>query len=158
MHGGERAKKITFWHHPDLLPQHLSLLCDGKHKHRPWGVTPKGAFHTAKERNYPTLLCKRLAAVATKLFVKRARVETKPPKQCATSTSVLEPPSAFSRVLRHIEPRRGQGMPKPRFHCMLKSQGRGVASAFDLPVSRDYVVVAPQVLPSFCPNFTTRRL
>ena len=107
MHGGDRAKKTTFWHHPDLPLHHLSVMCDGKHKHKPWGVTPRGTFRTARERNYPTLLCKRLAAVAQNMFVKRTRVESKPPKQCVTSTSILEPPSTFSRVLRHIQPRRG---------------------------------------------------
>jgi len=63
MHGGQRAKKTTFWFGGviDLSP--LQAQCDKSHDHLPWGATgdPADPFATARERNYPRLLCRRIA-------------------------------------------------------------------------------------------------
>ena len=50
----------------------LDRLCDGKHQHLPWGLTETqdGAniFATARERNYPDLFCRRIAALLAKTY------------------------------------------------------------------------------------------
>ena len=70
MQGGERDKATTFLVSKGLNFSSLALRCDGGHAHKPWGLTfEKGCiFATALERNYPHLLCRRIAAIVAKTF------------------------------------------------------------------------------------------
>ena len=66
MHGGQRDKWSTFYTNAPWL-QVLVAVCDGNHKHLPWGVTQNGTkvrFNTAEEAEYPQLLCSRIAEAA----------------------------------------------------------------------------------------------
>ena len=68
MHGGLRDKWSTFVTNMEELKV-LQRVCNGGHKHAPWGVTLEGhkyRFHTADEAEYPALLCNRIAeAIST---------------------------------------------------------------------------------------------
>lgn len=58
-HGGERDKSTSLWVNDDSLDE-LALLCDRKHKHKPWTSTlhsGKVKFATSGEAAYPLLLC-----------------------------------------------------------------------------------------------------
>ena len=63
MHGGQRDKKtdLVYGGPIDLRP--MALMCDGKHEHLPWTQVKEAgcAFATGPERNYPEMLCRRLA-------------------------------------------------------------------------------------------------
>ena len=64
MHGGKRDKRtcITYGGKVDLAS--LGVFCDKAHTHLPWGLTKVAGtnFATSEERNYPDLLCRRIAA------------------------------------------------------------------------------------------------
>ena len=62
MHGGQRDKATTFWYGIVDLSE-LEATCDGLHSHLPWGRTkePGTNWATGEERNYPDLLCRRIA-------------------------------------------------------------------------------------------------
>ena len=66
MHGGERDKKTSLLYGGPWSLESMCLMCDGSHKHKPWGLLRQGGqvFATAGERNYPELLCKRVAKQA----------------------------------------------------------------------------------------------
>ena len=63
MHGGKRPKKTSFLFGGGIDLSPLAVQCDGSHEHLPWGMTRDGSgtFATAGERNYPDLLCRRVA-------------------------------------------------------------------------------------------------
>eukprot|EP00435_Cladocopium_sp_Y103_P058116 s1087_g20.t1 len=61
-HGGERDKSTSLWVNDDWLDE-LALLCDGKHKHKPWTTTLQSGgvkFATSSEAAYPYTLCERI--------------------------------------------------------------------------------------------------
>ena len=59
----------TFWYGQGLDLADLGIRCDGSHAHLPWGRTkePGTHFATADERNYPDLLCRRIAKRVAKM-------------------------------------------------------------------------------------------
>ncbi len=65
MYGGSRDKKTAILANCLQLAGALSLLCDGKHAHKPWGISfdKRWNFATAEECEYPEVLCSRVAAV-----------------------------------------------------------------------------------------------
>ena len=68
MHGGSRPKATTFLVSEGLDFSSLALSCDDSHPHKAWGLVHEEGcvFATAEERNYPDVLCKRVAANACK--------------------------------------------------------------------------------------------
>ena len=61
-HGGDRDKATSLWVNDDWLDE-LALMCDRKHKHKPWTSTLNGGhvkFATSSEAAYPWLLCERI--------------------------------------------------------------------------------------------------
>ena len=70
MHGGSRPKATSFLVSEDLDLSSMELTCDDSHTHKPWGLVHEAGcvFATAEERNYPDLLCKRLASKLAKTF------------------------------------------------------------------------------------------
>ena len=70
MHGGKRNKATDFiyWGKMDLST--LAKRCDQSHDHLPWGLTkePGCPWATGPERNYPDLLCTRLAKAVAKAY------------------------------------------------------------------------------------------
>ena len=76
MHGGDRDKKTTFWYGGAVDLSTLGLMCDKQHEHKPWTFSNETGWATAKERRYPTLLCKRIAKrVAAALLPKSLEPE-----------------------------------------------------------------------------------
>lgn len=90
MHGGERDKATTFLVSHRLNFSSLSKRCDNSHTHKPWGlVFEKGCiFATALERNYPHLLCRRVAAIVAKTFAVSAPEEK---MQTEKAAAALQP-------------------------------------------------------------------
>ena len=84
MHGGRRDKHTKMWYGGKLNLECLSVLCDKRHDHLPWGVVKdqKGQpWATDGERRFPDLLCQRIAAqVAKKHGVKPPADATIPDK------------------------------------------------------------------------------
>ena len=82
MHGGSRPKKTSFLYGGAIDLSTSETKCNhSPEEHLPWGLTHENGlpFATALERNYPQLLCKRVA--------KRAAIaaNAKPlPKHAAT--------------------------------------------------------------------------
>ena len=70
MHGGGRDKRTSVWHGGGWSLASLAAECDNSHSHRPWGLSkePGTLFATAEERNYPRLLCERIAKIVAKYF------------------------------------------------------------------------------------------
>ena len=68
MHGSRRNKWTSLLHGGKVNLLNLSLSCDGKHTHAPWGALrkPGGGFATSEERNYPQLFCNRIARKAAR--------------------------------------------------------------------------------------------
>lgn len=68
MHGGQRAKHTDMIFGGGIGLSPLAKMCDGSHQHSPWGHTQEKGTHfaTAAERNYPDLLCRRMALQAAK--------------------------------------------------------------------------------------------
>lgn len=65
-HGGDRMKLTTLWSNRNFF-QPLSILCDGKHGHKPWSPklrNGKLVFPTSQEAAYPWLLCDRIVSLA----------------------------------------------------------------------------------------------
>ena len=64
MHGGTRNKRTRFLATRGLFSK-LEAECDDSHAHQPWGIVRHHQglrFATASEAEYPSLLCKRMAA------------------------------------------------------------------------------------------------
>ena len=88
MHGGERKKPTSLLHSSNLCLAGLSILCNGAHQHKPWGLAV-----SSSERVYPLLFCKR--------FAKLLREQLLPP-------AVIEPLQAsLPKVYAYTQPRRG---------------------------------------------------
>ena len=65
MYGSQRNKRTAFL--MNFHAANLQLECDGKHQHLPWGLVDDKSrseltFSTSLETEYPTALCKQLAA------------------------------------------------------------------------------------------------
>ena len=80
----------------------LAVMCDRSHKLAPWGRDREGIFATAKERNYPRLLCQRWA---------RAVLATIRPSQAPTRAQPALKKDAVpvvedARVFRATQPRK----------------------------------------------------
>ena len=98
MHGGRRLK------HTSLLTNvpHLSALsvsCDGKHEHLPWGVLD-GQFATAEEAAYPKQLCESISE-CLKL---RAR-------DLGFAIDSVSLPAETHKIAAQFQPRRRTGPP-----------------------------------------------
>ena len=94
MHGGERPKKTDFMH-AGIELEEFGIMCDGSHKHKPWGLLRnQSTFATAEERRYPRLLCRRLAA----RFAKVCAITRKRPVR-----------DSSDYVAANKQPRRGEG-------------------------------------------------
>jgi hypothetical protein len=98
MHGGERPKATTFLVSTGLDLSALALSCDGSHEHKPWGlVHEKGTiFATAAERNYPHLLCRRIATTVAKKF---SIGPVKQPDQMERAAANLQPKKRFPPIV-----------------------------------------------------------
>ena len=61
MHGSKRDKWTCLRTNMSTVSR-MQAVCDGKHKHAPWGYNSntKG-YNTAEEAEYPPLFCRRLA-------------------------------------------------------------------------------------------------
>ena len=102
MHGGSRPKATTFLVSDDVDLSSMELSCDNSHPHKPWGLVKESGcvFATAEERNYPDLLCKRLAANMAKHF------GVSPPKQ----------KDQVAKVAANEQPRRRHPPLVPEYH------------------------------------------
>ena len=69
MVGGDRPKhqrlRTTFADLGQLADPPYGL-CDGNHRHKPWGQHASGAFRTADEAEYPYKFCQLVASIAHK--------------------------------------------------------------------------------------------
>ena len=74
MQGGSRDKRTSFLSSLDLSD--ICLDCDGNHEHAEWGVQSDGTFATAKEAEYPVLLCQNLSAMIVKYAISTGRLAT----------------------------------------------------------------------------------
>ena len=99
MHGGERPKATTFWVSSELDFSSLALKCDNSHAHKPWGLTqePGYIFATAAERNYPHLLCQRIAKIVAKRF---EISPVAPTAQLDKASARLQPKKRFDALVR----------------------------------------------------------
>jgi hypothetical protein len=98
MHGGDRPKATTFLVSKGLDFSALALSCDGSHEHKPWSlVHEKGSiFATAAERNYPHLLCRRVATIVAKRF---DIAPLKQPDQMEKAAANLQPKKRFPPIV-----------------------------------------------------------
>ena len=74
MHGGDRDKRTSLLHNcPELCA--LALRRDKQHKHKDWSVSKsldgKWQYDTSSEAEYPLLLTQRIAAIVSKVAVRR---------------------------------------------------------------------------------------
>ena len=102
MHGGNRSKLIRLRCYPSSAFSPLAVLCDGQHKHAPWG---KGGdkYATAIEAAFPLQLCSSIAdCVLDHLGLRRAPplpvLVLRPPNQ-----ATLQP--QLHRVAVGLQPR-----------------------------------------------------
>ena len=102
MHGGRRDKLSTFWYGQGLDLADMGVKCDGSHAHLPWGRTkePGTHFATADERNYPDLLCRRIAKRVAKM------VGADPPPKGG---------ACLDKEHNHMQPRKGMNELVPEF-------------------------------------------
>jgi len=77
MHGGKRDKWTTWRTNVEQLKP-LSVACDGKHQHLPWGVMVESGrlagFATAAEAEYPEELCNKVGKIIKACCLVRGRV------------------------------------------------------------------------------------
>ena len=101
MHGGPRPKRSALLAAGIDLSD-MELECDGKHQHRPWGWHKRiKGWATSEERNYPRLMCKRVALLSAKQLKK---LQKKP-----------NPGVAEERVAANKQPRKGMAELIPEF-------------------------------------------
>ena len=111
MHGGERDKKTSLLHNCKQLQQ-LGVMCDRQHAHKGWSVSKslsgKWQYDTAREAEYPLLLCQRIAAIISRL----AHAQNLPIHLEARSTPLAQQASTTWRVAAGRQPRgrRAQAM------------------------------------------------
>ena len=94
-HGGERDKKTRFLCSHDWI-QSMGLQCPKNHEHKPFALrhTSQGwQFDTAKEGEYPELLCQRYASCLQK--------QLQPPEH--SSKEAKPPPSNLKQSKRHTQ-------------------------------------------------------
>ena len=102
MHGSKRDKKTLLLASRDLDLSKLGVMCDGKHKHLPWGLRA-----TAEERRYPELLCKRWAkAAAESLGLHKQQVSKSIAAEAQVAKGIQE--DKLQQVFRELQPRRGR--------------------------------------------------
>lgn len=121
MHGGKRPKKTSFLYGGAIVLSTLEAECNhSPGEHMPWGLIQENglAFATALERNYPQLLCKRVA--------KRAAI--------AAHAKALPKHGANTDKIEHME-----AQPR-RSHNALMSEYKEIRTLAD--VSPNCVVIA----------------
>ena len=80
MHGGDRDKRTSLLYGGPISLEELSVMCDGKHTHKPWGLTktPGTLWATSQERNYPRAFCKRVAKIFSESLLPKEPKKRKP--------------------------------------------------------------------------------